>query len=123
MGETGGNALKNFLSGLNAHLRTKSQQPVFAPEEVRLKIVRGNGFAKNLMRLCNKTMIGVNRIHISRGKVFAGLAGIGLGLLYSECDDALLSFFSSYQPALKEAIIKNVLQSSEVKEALNRTLL
>jgi hypothetical protein len=90
---------------------------------VRLKIERGNGFAKNFLRLCNKTMLGMNHIHISRGKVFAGFAGMLLGLAVSECEDAVVAFRHSYRPAIKSALILHVLRSQETKDSLNRSLL
>jgi hypothetical protein len=117
------NPLKNFLGGINSHFRMKTQQPVFAPPEVRLKIERGNGFAKNLMRLCNKTMIGLNRIHISRGKLFAGFVGMALGYCCSEGEEAFVEFHRNYRPAIKSTLIQQVLRREEVKKALNATLL
>lgn len=53
---------------------------------MRLKIERSNGLAKNFMRLCNKTMIGLNRMQISWSKLFAGFMGMGLGWLCSQVE-------------------------------------
>lgn len=78
------NILKKWLASANAHFRAKEELLAFKPDPLNLKIDRSNGFAKNLIRLANKTLIGLNRIHLSRWKLFAGVSGLALGYFCSE---------------------------------------
>lgn len=63
------------------------------------------------MRLANKTMIGINKIHISRGNLFASISGMLAGYLWSEMEDVLLNVKRNYESETKKAIITQVLQN------------
>ena len=76
--------LKKWLSNANAHFRAKEELLAYKPNPLNLKVDRSNGFAKNLLRLANKTLIGLNRIHLSPWKLFAGLSGLALGYACSQ---------------------------------------
>jgi len=75
------------------------------------------------MRLTNKTLIGVNQIHINRREWIAGFLGLGLGYIFSQADDFMSDLLRSYKPVIKEGLIQEILRNSIIKEKLNEGLL
>lgn len=90
---------------MNSHFRLKqtSNNYTVNPENHRLDAKLG--IAKNFMRLTNKALIGMNKIHFNRLAFFSGFFGLLCGYLCAEADNNIQILLSNYQQAIKQGLI------------------
>lgn len=117
------NAVKRWLGGVNARLRERAERERFVGGEDSLKLDRHHGIAKNFLRLTNKTLIGLNRLHINRWEWAAGLMGMAVGWACAVTDDFVVEVRSEHEGVIKAALVQHILRSQPIKDKLNEALL
>ena len=90
-----------MLIKANQHYKDKENSIRYEIDPANHVINRKDGTVKNLLRLTNKTMIGINNTKVNKLAICMSLAGLGLGYVLAEIDDGITYFKQNYRKVIR----------------------